>query len=929
MKHSLEKNEQAEKDYKEALEAWKKEMTDALKKNLTREDLIAIFATLTEEQEQYSEALVEMMSTTGADLGNEVSMELFGIRKFTEKNYIPISVAESFLQFSVDKNAGGTVRLKNRSFTKRTTQNANATVYVRSITDVAAEHMQEMSLYNAMTIPIENFTRVFNYQKPVQEEFTEEGKLQKNTGNSYKEKFKDVYGERGVKYFEDFLRDMNGGNQTTSRDFMSKMMGMFKKSAVTGSLSVAIQQPSAIVRATALIDPKYFVTKPYSQEDYNEMLRYCPVAGIKEIGRFDTGTGLTATEWILNEKGGFKDKADEFLSYLPGWMDRRTWVYIWQAVKKETADKTNKKGEELFKEAAKRFRDVIDYTQVYDSTLSRSAYMRDKGTGARMATAFLAEPTLSYNMVREALMNAKNDKKQAARSVAAFAGATLLNALLKSVITALRQDDEETNYFELYLSEVPQSFIEDVIIVNSLPVVKDIISIFKGYDVSRSDMTLFSNVYNAFRVISKEDHVATWDEWFVAIGALSAFTGIPLNNVLKDFTAVIKTVGGLGKSPDFSIEVLGQTIAESFIGKKDDSVKLYRAILNGNKKIVERYLEIDDKKVKEYKKQGYSEADALAKVISNSESNFHSKVVEGLISEDIRIKEAAEARLASDTEEYEKLIEELAELGFEKNDIIKAIDKYIESMKDKSYKASESKDKALYSYEDLFRAIDSDNMKTAKYIFEELTKAVSKATVQNNIRDEYSEALYIAILNGDKADQKRLQKIFKEFEYDHHYAVILGLRENDERIYEAAEARYKGDFEEYESIKEELLSDGFDENDIFNAVEAEAEKLAPSEEKKESHPESSFLYEAADLKRYAESFNLTATRRAIQNFRDGGKEDSGIRSSLTSVFKKKYIEAWQSGNDALIIKIRDFLIDCDVGYSSKQFSSWEKEALGK
>ncbi len=782
-KQGFEETKQARRDFEKKGSFSQDDIKEALKKNLTREDLIAIFATLTEKQEEYSEALVEMMSTTGADLGNEVSRELFGIRKFTEKNYIPISVAESFLQFSVDKKAGGNIRLKNRSFTKRTTQNANATVYVRSITDVAAEHMQEMSLYNAMTIPIENFTRVFNYQKPVQEEFDAEGNVKKTTGNSYKEIFEAVYGERGVKYFEDFLRDMNGGNQTTSRDFMSKMMSMYKKSAVTGSLSVAVQQPSALVRAMALVDPKYFVTKPYSKEDYLEMLEYCPVAGIKEIGRFDTGTGLTATEWILDENGSFADKADALLSYLPGWMDRRTWVYIWEAVKKETADKTKLKGEELLTESARRFRDVIDYTQVYDSTLSRSAYMRDKGTGAKMATAFLSEPTLSYNMVRDGLLNAKNDKKQAARSVAAFAGATLLNAMLKTLVTALRHDDEETNYFEVYLSEMPQNFFEDMIIVNSLPVVKDVISIFKGYDVNRSDMTLFSNVYNAFKVISKEGHIATWDEWFSLFGAISAFTGIPLNNVVKDFNAVIKTVTGLSKSPEFSWDVLGQTITETLLGKGDDSVKIYRAILNRNKEIADRYLIIDEKKVQEYVNQGYSEADALNKAMDNAENNFHNKVVEGLVSEDIRIKEAAEARLEADTAVYEALLEEMTGLGFDRNDVIRAVEKYISSMEDKTYESSEKKDKAVYTNSDLIR--------------------------------------------------------------------------------------------------------------------------------------------------FAESFDSVKSKSVIAVFKENGKEDGDIRTTLTEVFKPQYKEAWITGNYTEIEKIRNFLVSLDVGYKESNFNKWEKEANSK
>ena len=918
------------KEIKENGKLSEQNIQNALKQDLTNEDLLKIFATLTEDQIGYSEALVKMLSTTGADLGNEVSRELYGIDKFKEKNYIPISVVEKFINFTVDNNGASSIRLKNRTFTKRTTKDANAPVYVRSITDIAGEHMQEMSMYNAMTVPIENLTRLYNYQKPMQESFSEEGEQQNKVGNSYQIIFESVFGERGSKYFENFLEDINGGNQIREKDMMSGMVSRFKKSAVTGSLSVAIQQPSAIARATALINPKYFVTKPYSEADYNELLEYCPVAGIKEIGRFDVGTGKTAAEWIIDRERTKLQKADDYLSYLPGWMDRRTWVYIWNAVKRETAAENRGLSQELILEkAAARFRDVIDYTQVYDSTLSRSGYMRRKGSLAKMATAFLAEPTLSYNMLRDGVVNAKGNKAQLKRSIGAFAGATLLNAILKTIITALRHDDDETNYFEVYLSELPQNFIEDIIIVNSLPVVKDLISIAQGYDVSRSDMTLFSNVWNAAKAVTKEGHTPTWDELFALFGSITAFTGIPLNNVMKDLTAVVKTVTGLTKSPDFSWQVLGQTIAEAFSGEKDDSVKLYRAILNENQEIVERYLDIDDKKVKEYVKQGYSEADALKKVMDNAESSFHTKVKKGLVSEDIRIEEAAQALLASDTEGYEALIEELVSCGFDRNDVKGAVDMFVSSMQEKTYSGSETKDKPLYSYDDLFRAIDSKNMTAAKKIFNSLTEGVSKETVQSNLKSEYADDIYKAIVRGNSPETKRLADMFEEFGYDYHYAVILGLRENDERVISAAEARYEGDTEEYERLKADIVADGFDENDVFNAIESETEKLAPKNTASASAPESSYLYEAADLKRYAVSYNLEATKKAIKNFKDNGKDNGDIRTSLTSAFKKIYIEAWQSKDADTCIKIREFLAACDVGYSSKNFSGWEKEANSK
>ena len=120
-------------------------------------------------------------------------------------------------------------------------------------------------------------------------------------------------------------------------------------------------------------------------------------------------------------------------------------------------------------------------------------------------------------------------------------------------------------------------------------------NILSGYDVERPDMTLFSNLYNAAKVLNKEGHTPTWDEILVFLGAVSAMTPIPLNNVIKDVTGIIKTAGGIFTSPDFSPDMLGYAFRDMFIGEQDDSVKLYRAVIAGQTDVIERYCQYDEK----------------------------------------------------------------------------------------------------------------------------------------------------------------------------------------------------------------------------------------------------------------------------------------------------------------------------------------------
>ena len=197
--------------------------------------------------------------------------------------------------------------------------------------DVWASHVNDMSMYHAFVLPLEDFNRVFNYKTPT-------------TGNidteSVKMYIQNAYGSHPVEYIKQLLTDINGGARTDpTADVITKMTGKFKKAAVFASASVVVQQPSALARAFALVDPKYFATKPFSatqhKAEWEEVKKYAPVAIIKEMGYFDTNMGRSTTDFIkAKEYNGLKEKAkgvvvdsdyrDEVISKLPALADEVT-----------------------------------------------------------------------------------------------------------------------------------------------------------------------------------------------------------------------------------------------------------------------------------------------------------------------------------------------------------------------------------------------------------------------------------------------------------------------------------------------------------------------------------------------------------------------------------------------------------------------------
>ncbi len=522
------------------------EEIDARAHKITYKDIVEVGNWLTKEQVAYVNAFVEYLSTDMAVLGNEVSMELYGIRKYNEDYYIPYNSAQNFLysQPGVTNEA----RLKHQSFTKNTVYGANNPLILSDFSTVCADHINRMCMYNALTLPLENMNKIFNYGISGEEVSTK----------NIKSEIERVYGKSAVTYLKTFIEDMNGNVRASQTDkVINRWISLFKKGAVFASASVVVQQPSAIVRAMSYIKPKYFrsTTFKLSERDYQQCVKYASVAGIKEMGRFDTGVGATTTNWLLQETPrGAKNKIkallskdstyrDDKLSYFAAKADEITWAHIWAAVKAEIADTTKLEvgSKEFFETCGKRFTEVINYTQVYDSTISRSQIMRSKSTGAQMLTAFMSEPTVSLNLLMRAATEAKNGTKQgkqfAVNAVAAFVGSVVLNSLLKSLVTAARDDDEDKTYLEKYVGDFIGNFVSDISPLGMIPFVKDIVSIFEGYTVERADMNLFSDLAQSVKTLNS-DTKSDYQKFESILGSLAAFLGLPVKNMLRDGRSV-------------------------------------------------------------------------------------------------------------------------------------------------------------------------------------------------------------------------------------------------------------------------------------------------------------------------------------------------------------------------------------------------------
>ena len=771
---------------------------------LSKQDLKYLTDLLTEEQKEYVRDMVKYLSTDMAEKGNEVTRQLYDVELFKEENYFPMKVdGDSVKEKSTEVK--GTKKIKNSGMTNATVEGAKQALILNGFDSVWAGHVDEMAKYNAFTLPLENFDKVYNYS-----DIDDSDNL-----TSIKEKIENNYGNEAISYISKLIENINGGVvREPGTDITDKFVSMFKKNAVFASASVAIQQPSAIGRALSIIDPKYFLTThgSYKKGAYEEIKKYAPVAIIKEMGYFDTNMAQSTVDYLNNidykglEKvpAFFKDGAfrDEVFGYTASKADEITWSHIWNACKAETKDKyPDLSTEERLKKAGERFTDVITKTQVYDSVFSRSALMRSKDRLTKVATAFMAEPTTSLNMLFNAAVQAKRgkfSKKKATRIVASLVIASVINALLQSIVTAARNDDDDKTYLEAYLAELIPNFIDNANPVNQIAFVKDVANIFKGYDVTRADMDSVGDLVSAVKNLWS-DNLTPWKKVQNIAGALGAFIGWPIENVMRDVRSVYNMVHkgltiGLGVNKSALKSATMDGIKESLVTddvlavfgldlfpEKDKQQMIYEAIMDGNNDMYKRIadnvsnpdnyikkglIENDERVAKAglaYLDGNISTAINTAKELESDGFDYEIayKAIKAYSSE---IQKAAGYKADSDDKKYKQSLETLISSGTDKETVEKAIDTVeIDEEQD-------SKDSKLYNKTDLINALNSGDKSILKTVIDgniatDISNGKTKTEAEKSIKSSLKSAFKEEYLAADNSKRSQIKTKLKSTGY--------------------------------------------------------------------------------------------------------------------------------------------------------------------
>lgn len=715
---------------------------------LTFDDIQAIISSLSDRQIAVANAIQDFMSTTCADWGNEISMKRFLTKEFTEKKYFPIESNDENLD-TKDPQAqqSDLYRLLNISATKPTVQGANNEVIIRNIFDVFTNHSSDMARLNAYGMALLDYMKWLNYKE---KSVNEQGQIKVK---GVRKSMVNAYGEKAKSYVINLIKDINGrSSDGGDHAWLMKMTRAAKTASVGNNLRVAILQMTAYPRAGMVLSQKSLTLGLTKVPKINMAKKYCGIALWKSFGFYDTNIARSIEDQIKGATN-IRQKIIELSLKGAEYGDAITWGCLWNACEYEVAETTSHKvgTEEFYQEVGKKLREVVYATQVVDSTLTRSQIMRNKSGLTQTATAFMSEATVSANILMDAGFQFHMEKrrtgsaklawkktgKRICKAIAIYSTGQLLSACIEALMDAYRDDDDE-EFKDKFIDAFIENAITDIIPFNKIPIISDIAGLILSklgvgfFSSDRLDTTWLSHIANAYdawaEIFSgKETSKTTYNAIYKTTQALSSVTGVSVSGLMREVVTLWNNTAG---AYDKTLKVKSYKRTTAELGQE-----LYEAIVSGDDRQAESLkAEFDDDKSADNAiKKAIYENDPIAIETASEYINGNLRAYESAVDELVgkgfdrnvsadaiqaivsKVKSAAQSQADGETEEYNEKVQELIDLGYDEEQLLKDIKTIDADPTDDTEKAE-----SIYRKDDYITALESGDTAMANTIKDDI-----------------------------------------------------------------------------------------------------------------------------------------------------------------------------------------------------------------
>ena len=692
---------------------------------------------------------------------NEVSMSKYGMLIATVRNYFPISVYSDGAAYEKDFSAEfNDLRMKSRGFVKRR-ESSSAPIVIDDVFKVFNRHASSVAEWCGLTIPIENFKKVYNW-------------INTNSlnGKTLHEAIMHKFGKAAEHYIDKLMGDLQKSKDTIDNNLLTRMKGNYMGAALLLNPGAMIKQFAAFPTANA-----YFGTKNVAiasaggmwRVDLKKYAEYTPYLWYRSEGN---GTVVGELSKKAGVVGGLKDKID-----IMGKVDRYVVGCLLKAAELHVEQTTKlKKGSDAFyKEVVRQFEKCVDETQPNNMVTSKPQFIRNNVLKILSMSAFRSQTMAIGNTIIDSYMEyrtksndyklSKSAENKSAKKVAmkkfakSLIGATE-SALLIGGLTTLvnmllwhKWDDERDdkgnvtaeNIFKSILDYSMESFAGTFTFgdtaYSAVAHMIDNDKPFYGLD----SMSL-ENVNNFVENISKGDYI-------LAATLLGDCFGLPASNIKRMALSLTSYFTDLTKGR-------GEIISDNK-GNINTTV-LVPLMINAT-------IDGDTDKA-QYYEQLYVNTimDTKGKTEKEARDMLEQKVIKALSKNNDDIEKAAVARANGDLNTYESLINKVSSYGFGKNDVIKASSKVISNIIANMKKEGITDEDAAKS--DL---VDNQGFteQGAEYVWKKMASSTDDEKSEGSIFDstgnddtlmyKYTDA-FEYLKNGDTVNYEKVEKYLME-----------------------------------------------------------------------------------------------------------------------------------------------------------------------
>lgn len=433
---------------------------------LNEADAAKITAALTDGQRKRADAISALLNNEAARLGNEVSMAMYGYKKYTTENYFPMRTIKDYEAIATDPNHE--MNLLGLSFTKERTGRAGKALVAEDIYDVIGRHLTNMAQYNAFAQELDNAKKMYS--------------LRLGDGTSLKQRIIRSYGREADAFYNKLINNLSGVQMYTNNSaeaLSDKLLSNYKAAAVAGNVSVVLKQPMSIFRAL----PEFSLAglkKSMTLEDIlnlspkqlkantAEMLKYSGIARLKAWGSSENMTRKSFESLYNDNSDTARQKINEFLTSGAENADMWTWAKLWRMSKSEidAQGKYTAGSKEYFEAVDRKFSDVIGKTQVVQSALDSSMAVQNANAIQGMLYAFQNEPLKQFNYLSSVIRDARRGKPGAkaklAKTIISSAANTVAVSAISTAMSLLRGTLDRDDDDELW-DDILKSFGENVL----------------------------------------------------------------------------------------------------------------------------------------------------------------------------------------------------------------------------------------------------------------------------------------------------------------------------------------------------------------------------------------------------------------------------------------------------------------------------------